>query len=93
MGLVDDARVAATRAGALADRGYGDAFIRFDLERHGLAGELVDDAVAALVPERDRARRLVEQRGADPRTARWLAGRGFDAASVEDAIAPFAADG
>jgi regulatory protein len=91
-GLVDDARVASTRAGALADRGYGDAAIRFDLERQGLAGELVDDAVAALVPERDRAKQLVERRGAEPRTARWLAGRGFDAASVEDAIGPFAAD-
>jgi regulatory protein len=92
-GLVDDARVASTRAGTLAERGYGDAAIRFDLERQGLAGELVEGAVAALVPERDRARRLVERRGADPKTARWLAGRGFDAASVEDAIGPFAENG
>jgi SOS response regulatory protein OraA/RecX len=92
-GLVDDARVASTRAGTLAERGYGDAAIRFDLERQGLAGDLVEGAVTALVPERDRARRLVERRGADPKTARWLAGRGFDAASVEDAIGPFAEDG
>jgi regulatory protein len=92
-GLVDDARVASTRAVALAERGYGDAAIRFDLERQGLADEVVSRAVAELVPERDRARHLVERRGADPRTARWLAGRGFDAASVEDAIGPFAADG
>ena len=91
-GLVDDARVASTRAGVMADRGYGDAAIRFDLERQGLAGELVDDALAALVPERERAKQLVERRGAEPRTARWLAGRGFDPASVEDAIEPFAAD-
>ena len=92
-GLVDDARVASTRAGTLAERGYGDAAIRFDLERQGVAGDLVEGAVAALVPERDRARRLVERRGADPKTARWLAGRGFDADSVEDAIGPFAEDG
>jgi len=91
-GLVDDARVASGRAVAMADRGYGDAAIRFDLERQGLAVELVEDAVAALVPERDRAKQLVERRGAEPRTARWLAGRGFDPASVEDAIGPFAAD-
>ena len=91
-GLVDDARVASTRAGVMADRGYGDAAIRFDLERQGLAGELVEDAVAALVPERERAKQLVERRGAEPRTARWLAGRGFDPASVEDAMEPFAAD-
>ena len=92
-GLVDDARVASARAEALADRGYGDAAIRFDLERQGLEGRVVDEAVAALVPEPQRARRLVARRGADPKTARWLAGRGFDAASVEDAIGPFAEDG
>jgi regulatory protein len=92
-GLLDDARVASTRAGTLAERGYGDAAIRFDLERQGIAGDLVEGAVAALVPERDRARRLVERRGVDPKTARWLAGRGFDAASVEDAIGLFAEDG
>jgi SOS response regulatory protein OraA/RecX len=92
-GLVDDARVASTRAGTLAERGYGDAAIRFDLEHQGLAGDLVEGAVAGLVPERDRARLLVERRGADPKTARWLAGRGFDTASVEDAIGPFAEDG
>lgn len=92
-GLVDDARVAAARAEALADRGYGDAAIRFDLERQALAGEVVAGAVAGLPPERERARRLVQRRGADAKTARWLAGRGFDAASVEEAIGPFAADG
>jgi regulatory protein len=92
-GLVDDARVASSRAGVMADRGYGDAAIRFDLERQGIAGDLVESAVTGLVPERDRARELVERRGADPRTVRWLVGRGFDAASVEDAIGPFAEDG
>jgi len=93
-GIVDDARVAGTRARALAERGYGDAAIRFDLERQGISGELVERAVAALEPERARARRLVGLRGAGPRTARWLAGRGFDAEAVEEALgAPFAADG
>ena len=93
-GLVDDARVASTRAGTLAERGYGDAAIRDDLERQGLEGTLVESALAALEPEPARARRLVERRGADPRTARWLAGRGFASESVEDAFgASFAADG
>lgn len=98
-GIVDDARVAATRARALAERGYGDAAIRFDLERQGIACGLADAAVAELEPERERARRLVERRGAgpgrpDPKTARWLAGRGFAAESVEEAVgAPFAEDG
>src|SRR5438445_12895222 len=34
-GLVDDSRFARTRATSLAERGYGDAAIRHDLERPG----------------------------------------------------------
>ena len=86
VGLVDDARVAAQRAEALAARGYGDAAIRFDLEHEGLAGELVEEALAALEPERERARALVNRRGAEARTGRWLAGRGFEAATIEEAL-------
>jgi regulatory protein len=82
-GLVDDGRFAAGRAGALAERGLGDAAIRFDLERQGLAASLVAEALAALEPERDRASRLVERRGTGARTARWLASRGFDSETVE----------
>src|SRR5205823_5013727 len=77
VGLVDDARMAAQRAEGLAARGYGDAAIRHDLEREGLAGGLVEEALTGLAPERERARALVERRGAVARTARWLAGRGF----------------
>jgi regulatory protein len=93
VGLVDDARVAARRAEALAERGFGDAGIRFDLEREGLAAELVEAALAELEPEGDRARALVERRGADAKTARWLAGKGFDAAAIEDAVGGFAEEG
>ena len=93
VGLVDDARVAATRAQALAERGFGDAAIRYDLEHEGVAGNLVDEALAGLEPERDRARALVQRRGAELRTARWLAGKGFDAASVEDALGEFGGRG
>ncbi len=89
-GLVDDDRLAAARAQALAERGYGDAAIRFDLERQGLGGESVTAALAGLEPERERARRLVEQRGRDARAARWLAAKGFEAAAVEDAVGGFA---
>ena len=62
-GLVDDGRVASARAEALAARGYGDAAIRFDLEQEGLAGESVAEALAALEPERERARRLMREAG------------------------------
>jgi SOS response regulatory protein OraA/RecX len=91
-GLVDDARVAATRAGSLADRGYGDAAIRYDLEREGVARELVDEALAGLEPELERARALVERRGPEPKTARWLASKGFEASNVDEAVGGFAED-
>ena len=86
VGLVDDARVAATRAQALAERGFGDAAIRHDLEQEGVGAELVEQALATLEPELDRARQLVERRGAGARTARWLAGKGFEAASIEESL-------
>jgi SOS response regulatory protein OraA/RecX len=81
-GLVDDRRVARLRAESLAERGYGDEAIRHRLEAEGLP----DDAVAELRPELERARPLIERRGAGPRTARYLAGRGFGEEAVEAAL-------
>lgn len=83
-GLVDDARVAASRAQALAGRGFGDVAIRFSLAREGLAAEVVDEALAALDPEPERARRLLSERGGTAKTVRWLAAKGFAAATLED---------
>ncbi|MDX6487010.1 MAG: RecX family [Gaiellaceae bacterium] len=88
-GLVDDARVASAMARSLSERGYGDAAIRFALERDGLAAELVVEALAGLEPEPDRARELAERRGQGGKTLRWLASRGFDASTLED-LAGFA---
>ena len=76
-GLVDDARLAANRAAALAARGYGDAAVRHDLERRGVGAEQIEAAVAELEPEAERARHIVERRGTGPRTMRYLAGKGF----------------
>jgi regulatory protein len=81
-GLVDDERFSAERARVLAERGKGDAAIRFDLERHGIAGELVDNTLAGVEPERERAERVVARRGGGPKTARLLASRGFGEAIV-----------
>ena len=91
-GLVDDARVAAGRAQALAERGYGDAAIRFALEAEGLPEADVVEALSGLEPEADRARGLLAARGETLRTVRWLAGKGFDAATLED-VAGFADGG
>lgn len=69
LGWLDDGRTAGLRAAALADRGYGNAYIRADLERRGLP---VEAALAALEAERERALRHAD------RGAAWLARRGFD---------------
>jgi SOS response regulatory protein OraA/RecX len=83
-GLVDDARVGTARALELAGRGFGDAAIRFSLEAEGLAAEVVESALAILDPEPERARRLLDERGRSPKTFRWLAAKGFDAATLVD---------
>jgi regulatory protein len=86
-GLVDDARFARGRASALAERGWGDAAVRADLERRGIPAEATEEAVSALDPEPERAARIVARRGPGPRTARYLAARGFDADLVESLVA------
>jgi SOS response regulatory protein OraA/RecX len=68
LGYVDDERTAALRAARLADRGYGDAYIRADLEQRGLPP---GEALAGIEPERERARRFTDKGPA------WLARRGF----------------
>jgi SOS response regulatory protein OraA/RecX len=87
-GLVDDARVAAGRAQALAGRGWGDAGIRAALEEEGIERALVAEVLAGLEPERDRARRLLGP-APDARALRRLAAKGFEAATLED-FTPFA---
>jgi regulatory protein len=86
-GYVDDERFAHGRAAALAARGSGDALIRHDLERRGLAAELVEAALAGLEPEPLRAEAVVSRRGSGPKTARYLAARGFASDVVAAAIA------
>jgi len=91
-GLVDDRRFAFRRAEQLASRGSGDLLIGDDLERQGVPPELVRLAIAALEPEADRAGTIVEARGSSPKTARYLASRGFSEAALEAIIANLAAD-
>jgi len=89
-GLVDDGRFAEERARMLAERGKGDAAIRFELERAGVGQAELEAALGRLDPERERAAALVARRGASPATARLLAGRGFD---EEVVVALIAAEG
>jgi regulatory protein len=86
VGYVDDERFAGARAEALANRGYGDEWVRRDLSEHGVAAEAVAEAIAALVPEAERAAALVERLGSTPKTAAQLARKGFSQDALEAAL-------
>ncbi len=86
-GLLDDTRFAESRARVLAGRGNGDALIRHDLARAGVAPETVDSVLATLEPETERARAIAERRGLGPKTARYLAGKGFSDDAVSTVVA------
>ena len=91
LGYVDDDRFAADRAKALAARGYGDAYIQFDLERHGAKAESAARALAALDPESDRAREQLARLGPTPQTLQKVLARlsrkGFADGSLEGIVA------
>ena len=87
LGYLDDGRFASARARELAGRGSGDELIRHDLERRGVASELIEAALDELEPERERAQRLVDRRGATAKTARYLASRGFGQDALEGIVA------
>ncbi len=89
-GVLDDARLAESRAELLSRRGYGDAAIRADLGRRLIPAEEAACAVAALEPEFARIRRLLEGRAVTPALLRRLAGRGFSRDTLEEIAAAFA---
>jgi SOS response regulatory protein OraA/RecX len=88
VGLVDDGRVARARAATLAERGYGDAAIRHDLGRRGLEADAIEAAIGALAAEPVRAAAIIERRGTGPRTARFLASKGFTEDTAAAALGP-----
>jgi regulatory protein len=91
IGYVDDERFAQDRAAQLAERGYGDEWIRADLEAQGVGRELVDPALTLLQPELDRAATEAANAGGGLRSVRMLARRGFSDETLEvlmdDAVA------
>jgi SOS response regulatory protein OraA/RecX len=89
-GVLDDARLAESRAEQLARRGYGDAAIRSDLRRRLIPAEEATAAVAALEPELARVRVLVEGQTVTPALLRRLASRGFSRDTLEEIAAAFA---
>lgn len=93
VGYVDDERFAAGRAAALAGRGYGDAYVRHVLEAEGVAPEAVEEAVAALEPETERAERLAARGGRTAKLAAQLQRKGFGQEALERAFGSLFADG
>lgn len=87
LGYLDDERFARDRAAQLAGRGYGDEWIRADLQVQGVAPEAAEPALAALEPERERALREAAKLGGGLRAARTLARRGFSEESLEGVLA------
>lgn len=87
-GLVDDARLACTRAQALAARGWGDAAVAARLGQEGLPNEAVRAALAGLPLEEERARAVASS--APDRRRAWalLTRRGFSPESAEAALGP-----
>jgi regulatory protein len=88
IGYVDDDRFARTRAAALAARGLGDEAIRADLEAGGVGAEALEEALAALEPEVERARAIAARSGRTVRTAVQLARKGFGEDAIEAAVGP-----
>lgn len=82
-GAVDDERFARSRAQALADRGAGNRLVRHDLETRGIEPSLIEAASDELEPESVRAVRICARRGAGPKTARYLARKGFSEDVIE----------
>ena len=83
-GLVDDARVAESRANELARRGYGNAAIRADLQRRRIDSETVTAAIDGLEPEADRVLRITAGKERTPALFRRLASRGFSRDALDD---------
>jgi len=86
-GLLDDARFAELRARSLVERGAGDARIRHELRRAGIASESIEDALETVEPEADRAQSVVLRRGPGLKTARFLHGKGFSEEIVAGVVA------
>ncbi|HZT54013.1 MAG TPA: RecX family transcriptional regulator, partial [Gaiellaceae bacterium] len=83
-GLLDDVRLARSRAEALARRGYGDAAILADLRRRLIPAEAAAEALAGLEPEAERARRVLEGQPPTPALLRRLAARGFARETLDE---------
>jgi regulatory protein len=91
-GVLDDARVAESRARELARRGYGNAAIRSDLARRRIPSDAARAAIDALEPELERAQSFLAAHVVSPAMLRRLAARGFSRDTLEELSSAFAHD-
>jgi len=84
--IVDDARLARSRAAALAERGWGNEAIAARLDAEGVSQADVDEAIRRLEPEPARAARTAA--GVRDRRKAWamLARRGFEDETIEAVV-------
>lgn len=87
-GAVDDARLAHRRAHALADRGWGNAAVAERLRGEGIGESDIQQALAGLDPELDRAACLVAGVGGAAKAWALLSRRGFDPETIEALVDP-----
>ena len=71
----------------LAERGAGDALIEHDLDSAGVERATIEEVLGGLESEPQRARRVVDRRGPDARTERYLLGKGSPRTSLDAAVA------
>lgn len=80
---LNDHSYALDRAGSLAERGYGDAAIRYVLKQERVDSGLIEEAIAVLEPELERARALVLANPDRKRLLGRFVRRGFDPDTIE----------
>ena len=86
LGVLDDRRLAASRASSLAARGWGDRAILLHLEREGIGDEQAREAIGALPAEAERATALAAREPNTRRAVAFLSRRGFSEESIEQAL-------
>ena len=84
--IVDDARLAAARASALAQKGWGDAAITARLEAEGIGADDARRAIGALAPEPNRAEALAAAQPDRRKAWTLLCRRGFHESTIEDVV-------
>ncbi len=80
---LNDHSYALERARSLAERGYGDAAVRYILEQERVSSELIEEGIKSLNGELERARAIAAGVRDRKKLLARLARRGFDSDTIE----------